>query len=357
MYARSAGTVGGMISRGILHQLGGEHLLLVEPLASGVVELARPSAPRTAARESTRHACTQSSRCGSSASYGRPVISSTPLIRACTSLIRSAAACASAFDAERDRVGQDQRALQPLPRVPLVEARLPSAGDHQRVRGLHQHRAGAAEQDGDLPMDLPADAAPVRSSRDRRRCPSRHCIGSRRSTLDVLRTDACVVTRGRVRACLRPSVLPIPGVPGGCAPRLAPAPGSVSGGGGGRFLLKQRGGESDGDRRPLTGNAEDLERPATDLARARASSSCRSAPPARAAAVSNPTPLSRSSSSRNSSSPRTAIQKSVACACFSAFISPFASDVVDEERDRGRAWRRRARRGGNARRSPSRPRP
>ena len=41
--------------------------------------------------------------------------------------------------AERDRVGEDQRALEPLPGVALVEAGLPRAGDHQRVRGLHQH--------------------------------------------------------------------------------------------------------------------------------------------------------------------------------------------------------------------------
>ncbi len=60
--------------------------------------------------------------------------------------------------AERDRVGQHQGPLEPLPRVPLVEPGLARAGDHQRVRGLHEHRAGPAEQHGHLAMHPPRDA-------------------------------------------------------------------------------------------------------------------------------------------------------------------------------------------------------
>jgi hypothetical protein len=59
---------------------------------------------------------------------------------------------------ECDRIGQHQRALEPLPGVPLVEAGLPRAGDDQRVRGLHQDRASAAKEHRHLPMDLPGDA-------------------------------------------------------------------------------------------------------------------------------------------------------------------------------------------------------
>ena len=62
------------------------------------------------------------------------------------------------FRAERDRVRQHQRPLQPLPRAPVVHLRLVHAGDDERVGGLHQQSSGATEQDGDLPIDLPADA-------------------------------------------------------------------------------------------------------------------------------------------------------------------------------------------------------
>ena len=59
---------------------------------------------------------------------------------------------------ERDRVREDERPLEPLPRVPLVEARLARPGDHERVRRLHQHRTRPAEQHGHLAMHLPRDA-------------------------------------------------------------------------------------------------------------------------------------------------------------------------------------------------------
>ena len=61
--------------------------------------------------------------------------------------------------AEGERVGEDQRAFEPLPGVALVEPGFPRPRDHQRVGGLHQTRSRASEEDGDLAVDLPADAA------------------------------------------------------------------------------------------------------------------------------------------------------------------------------------------------------
>ena len=60
--------------------------------------------------------------------------------------------------AEREGVRQDQRALQPLPRVALVHGGLVRAGHHERVRRLHEQRTRAAEEHGDLAVHLPRDA-------------------------------------------------------------------------------------------------------------------------------------------------------------------------------------------------------
>ena len=140
-----------------LDELGGEHLLLVEPLTPGVIQLP------------DRQLLEQQRGVDQARVHPEQQVRIERVVRLARDLIDTLDPRVDVVDAiggdvrlslgpERDGVREDQSALQPFPGVPLVEPRLSSARDHQRMRGLHQHRAGTTEQDRDLPMDLPTDA-------------------------------------------------------------------------------------------------------------------------------------------------------------------------------------------------------
>ncbi len=218
-----------------LDELGGEHLLLVEPLTSGVVQLP------------DRQLFEQQRRVHQARVHPEQQVRIERVVRLAGDLIDALDPRVDVVDAicgdvrfglgtERDGVREDQRALQPLPRVPFVEPRLSSAGDHQRMRGLHQHRASPAEQDRNLPMDLPTDAA--RSEVAEIAVAAHHVTVSAaaRTTLDRLsRSDGVAVRRRHTWTGPRVSSAagsPIPGVPGSARSGPVPAPGSLSEGAG-----------------------------------------------------------------------------------------------------------------------------
>ena len=137
--------------------LGGPHLLLVEPLAPGIVERAY------------RQFLEQERAVHQAAVHVEEQLGIERVVGQARDRIGAVDARVDVVDAgrrgvclglrpERDRVRQDQGALQAFPGVALVEARGLRAGDHQGVRGLHQHGSRPAEQHGDLPVHLPAHA-------------------------------------------------------------------------------------------------------------------------------------------------------------------------------------------------------
>ena len=71
----------------------------------------------------------------------------------------------------------------------LVEAGRACPGDHQWMRGLHQHRSRASEQHRDLAMHLPADALRPEVAEIAVRGHARHCIGRRREGSGRRRLD------------------------------------------------------------------------------------------------------------------------------------------------------------------------
>ena len=143
--ARNAGTVGGIDRARNQAQLRGEHLLLVEPLTTCVVERADGELLEQQRRVDQAGVDVEQ-QVGIEGVVGlaRDGIDAVDPRVHLVDLVGGRVRLG--LRAERHRVGQDQRPLQPLPRVALVHAGLVRAGDHQRVRRLHQQRARATEQ-------------------------------------------------------------------------------------------------------------------------------------------------------------------------------------------------------------------
>ncbi len=79
-----------------------------------------PNDPAATMPDSTRVACTQSSRAGSLAAYGRPVIASVPVMCSCTRRTRAAARSAAA---------RSPKLI--VARYPDVAASLPTGSERQ----------------------------------------------------------------------------------------------------------------------------------------------------------------------------------------------------------------------------------
>lgn len=140
------------------HHLGGHHLLLVEALSSFVVERAHgPGLEEQRALDEARvHIEQEVGIEGVVLEPGHPVHALDPLVDGVDPV---GGRSRLRLGTERDRVGEQERALQPPPRIAFVEAGLASTGDHERMRRLHEHSSGAAEENRDLAMDLPRDRA------------------------------------------------------------------------------------------------------------------------------------------------------------------------------------------------------
>ena len=140
-----------------LHELGRQHLLLVEPLSPRLVET-----PYRALFEEQCAVDQAGVHVQEQVRIERVVRKPRDVVDAAdpgVNIVDSVGGCVGFRDrAEGHRVRQDERPLKPLPRIPLVEARLPRARDDERVSGLHEHRSGATEQHGHLAVYLPRDA-------------------------------------------------------------------------------------------------------------------------------------------------------------------------------------------------------